>query len=343
MDGDVTEERSPAEGRAGAPSRRLFSLPALVAFGVAVAFLAFLVTRFDVDLADTYQQVRASHPLFYALAFVSYYASFVVRGARWRLTAKHAGVSRPGQRLPTLWECSLLTLLGWFANSVGWLRAGDAYRAYAFSGAARSSFSWSLGVLVADRVLDVAAMVVLLWVAALVLLATGGVVPSLFFVLIGLALAGAAAAGVAFMAWRGNPLLRWLPRPLSRAYEGLRQGALGSLRPMPGAMVLGMLAWLLEAGRLLLVIHALGLSLDAPAVLFVAVVNGLLTSVPVTPGGLGIVEPGIVGLLALSLSQGDAVAVAVLDRSVSYVSVVLLGGLAFLFWTLRQRRSAPPA
>ena len=47
------------------------------------------------------------------------------------------------------------------------------------------------------------------------------------------------------------------------------------------------------------------------------------------------------GLLALSLSQGDAVAVAVLDRSVSYVSVVLLGGLAFLFWTLRQRRSRP--
>ena len=76
---------------------------------------------------------------------------------------------------------------------------------------------------------------------------------------------------------------------------------------MPGAMALGMAAWLLEAGRLLLVIHALGLSLDSPAVLFVAVVNGLLTSVPVTPGGLGIVEPGIVGLLALSLSQEDAV------------------------------------
>ena len=176
-----------------------------MAFAVAVAFLAFLVTRFDIDLANTYRQVRASDPLLYGLAFVSYYASFLVRGARWRLTAKHAGVSQPGQRLPSLWECSLLTLLGWFANSVGWLRAGDAYRAYAFSRAARSSFSWSLGVLVADRVLDVAAMVVLLWVAALVLLATGGVVPSVFFILIGLALAGAAAGGVAFMAWARQP------------------------------------------------------------------------------------------------------------------------------------------
>ena len=77
--------------------------------------------------------------------------------------------------------------------------------------------------------------------------------------------------------------------------------------------------------------------------LFVAVVNGLLTSVPVTPGGLGIVEPGIVGLLALSLSQQDAVAVAVLDRSVSFVSVVVLGGLAFAFWTLWQRRSSSGA
>lgn len=339
----MTEERSPPKTRAGAPYRRLFSLPALVAFAVAVAFLAFLVTRFDVDLSDTYRQVRAGDPLLYALAFVSYYASFVVRGARWRLTAKHAGISRPGQRLPSLWECSLITLAGWFANAVGWLRAGDAYRAYAFSGAARSSFSWSLGVLVAERVLDVAAMVLLLWVAALALLATGGVVPSVLFGLIGLALAGAAAAGVALMAWRGNPILRWLPRPLARAYEGLRQGALGSLRPLPGAMTLGITAWLLEAARLLIVIHALGLSLDAPAVVFVAVVNGLLTGVPVTPGGLGIVEPGIVGLLALSLSRSDAVAVAVLDRSISFVSVVLLGGLAFLFWTFRQRRSTPPA
>jgi hypothetical protein len=68
-------------------------------------------------------------------------------------------------------------------------------------------------------------------------------------------------------------------------------------------------------------------------VLFVALVNAVLTTVPITPGGLGVVEPGIVGLLALSLSQSSAVSTAVLDRSISYVSIVLFGALAF---TLRQ-------
>ena len=53
--------------------------------------------------------------------------------------------------------------------------------------------------------------------------------------------------------------------------------------------------------------------------------NAMLTTVPITPGGLGIVEPGILGLLTLSLPRSEAVSVALLDRSISYLSIVILG------------------
>ena len=47
----------------------------------------------------------------------------------------------------------------------------------------------------------------------------------------------------------------------------------------------------------------------------------LLTLIPLTPGGLGLVEPGMVGLLMVSLPRADALPVALLDRAISFLSL----------------------
>jgi uncharacterized protein (TIRG00374 family) len=64
----------------------------------------------------------------------------------------------------------------------------------------------------------------------------------------------------------------------------------------------------------------------------VALVASLLTAVPFTPAGLGIVEAGIVGLLTV-IYQADpteAAAIALVDRAISVLSVVILGFIAYL-------------
>jgi uncharacterized membrane protein YbhN (UPF0104 family) len=84
--------------------RRVFSLPTLVSLALAVAFLLFLVVRFDVDLSAIWEQVKTSKPWYLALAVVVHYTTFIFRGARWRLLLKNAqGQDQPA---PGVLYCS---------------------------------------------------------------------------------------------------------------------------------------------------------------------------------------------------------------------------------------------
>ena len=99
--------------------------------------------------------------------------------------------------------------------------------------------------------------------------------------------------------------------------------------------MLSTLGWLLEAGRLFFIIKALNLELSIPMILVVALGHAILSTVP-TPGGIGAVETGVTGLLALSLPKNDAASIAILDRSVTLLSVIVFGGLVFLVFEILQ-------
>jgi hypothetical protein len=70
----------------------------------------------------------------------------------------------------------------------------------------------------------------------------------------------------------------------------------------------------------------------------------LLTVLPVTPGGLGIVELGLTAPLAAGLGHAAAARVAaavLLSRAVTYPPSVPLGALAYLWWRHRVRSQRP--
>ena len=139
-------------------------------------------------------------------------------------------------------------------------------------------------------------------------------------------------------------LITHIPQKFKKSYQLFHDGVLGSLNRMYLLVFLSIIIWSTEVLRLFLVIQALDLSSDPSLslILFVTLVNAILTTVPITPGGLGIVEPGIIGLISLSMSRSDAVSVAILDRSISYLSIIILGTLVFLArYYLRQKNSAP--
>jgi hypothetical protein len=95
---------------------------------------------------------------------------------------------------------------------------------------------------------------------------------------------------------------------------------------------------LLEAGRLLLISYALGIPIGIPLVLFAALASALLTAIPFTPGGLGLVEAGVVGLLTITLSREAAVSLVLVDRTISFLSVIAIGSLIFALWHFTQAR-----
>ena len=112
---------------------------------------------------------------------------------------------------------------------------------------------------------------------------------------------------------------------------------MGSFRNIPLLFLLGIMCWLAEMGRLIFVLKDLNIQLSTGMMIFAPMANGLLSTIPITPGGLGIVETGLTGLLILELVREKAIAVALIDRSISYGSVLVTGGIIF---TARQIRSA---
>lgn len=326
------------KGQAVSLKRRIFSVPTLLSFGIAVALIVFLATRFDLDWSTTWENIRGMNPWWYLLAFILYYLSFIFRGLRWRLLALNAaGTSSPAVRVPSALQCSQLILTGWFVNSIAWLRLGDAYRAYGFSEDSRGSFTWSLGTVFAERVLDMATIFIILIVSAILLTTTRDSTAPGYILIAAFVMAFALVVLILLMRVYGTRLGRRLPHRIEAAYHRFQQGTLGSFKQLPILLLLGLAAWVLEIARLYFVIQALDLSISLPLVALVALGHAILSTVP-TPGGVGAVEPGVTGLLLLSLERTEAVSVALVDRSITYVSVILFGGLVFLMRHIAQVR-----
>ena len=120
-----------------------------------------------------------------------------------------------------------------------------------------------------------------------------------------------------------------LPQRARDIYKRFHDGTISSFGRMHLVFALGVAGWLCEVGRLFCVVMAVGSPIALGLVLFVPMANGALTAVPLTPGGLGVVETGVSGLLRLELAVEAAIAVALVDRTISYISTVFFGGLVF--------------
>ena len=323
-------------------AQRVFSLPTLLSFAVALGLIYFLATRFDLDWGETWENVRTMNPWLYLLGFALYYLSFGSRGLKWRMLARGAGMHEsPKPDLPSPLRFSQLTIMGWFVNSVAPFRLGEAYRPYALSEDSGGGFPWSLGTVLAERVLDMATVFVMLVVGATWFLLTRDSSGTGFIVVAAVAaamvLSLALVAVLVVMKGYGTRLARFLPGKLEAAYHRFQTGALGGLRQLPLLFLLAVVSWLLESGRLYFVVQALGLSISLPLVLVAALGHGILSTVP-TPGGVGAVEPGVTGLLILEMVKDDAASIVIVDRSITYLSVIILGGLVFFAWHVSRAR-----
>lgn len=320
--------------------RRIFSLPSLLIFVIFAAFIYFLLTQFHADWGATFDTIARMNPWYYLLAFALNYATFILRGQRWRMLARNTGEldALPHGQLPTVRSSSTFILIGWFINSITWLRMGDGYRAWLFARGSGGSFSWSLGTVLAERVLDVASMLLILVASALLLSTTS--VSKVALTVIWLTLAVVICSLVVLLAMKmwGRRFAGRLPSRFEEEFNRFQSGTLGSMKQMPTVIALGGGAWMLEVARLYFVVQALGLDVSLALIAIAALSAAILSTVPV-PGGVGFVESGIIGVLLLGLGRPEAVSVALVDRSITLVSVIIIGGVVFLIsqvWQLRQ-------
>jgi glycosyltransferase 2 family protein len=128
----------------------------------------------------------------------------------------------------------------------------------------------------------------------------------------------------------GGSIERRLPSRVAELWGRFQEGSTGSLSVRSIPVILGLTAviWLLYFVIRALALPEVGLGISASV--FVALAAALLTAVPFTPAGFGIVEAGIIGVLFLyGVTQEPAAAVALVDRTLTILTVILFGGILY--------------
>jgi len=326
--------------------KRFLNLRTLLSFVIGLAILGFVLSRAEVNFGEIRAKIaQANLPLFLGAVFL-YYLTFPIRALRWQQLLANVGyangeVDGTGRsvRLPSAVGLAEIVMLSWFANCIVPAKLGDAYRAYLLKSNAGVSFSKTFGTILAERIIDMLLLFTLLAVSVLV--AFSGTLPTAILSIMqaGLVLVALVIVGLVVMRNMGGVITKMVPLRFRAHYALFEQGTLGSFRALPLVLTYSVIGWGIEAGRLYLVCLSLGLTDLSPAIiLFVALASALLTTLPITPAGLGFVESAIVGILLLAASWGlapgidenVAASVAILDRVISYWSLIVTGVILYL-------------
>jgi uncharacterized protein (TIRG00374 family) len=335
-EGDRVNADSLSLGRRLRQRRTILSL----LLPIVVLILVFRVAL-NVDVGELAAGVGRANPLLLIAAFVVFYAGFPLRGLRWARLLRGSGF-RIGLR-----DATEILFLSWLVNCLVPAKLGDVYRAYLLKLNSPVSLSRTLGTVFIERILDLFAISVLGLAAGFWSFRNG--LPTQIQLVFGIAVAVVIVLAVLLLSLRnfGRQILVRLPVPhrVIEFYDRFEEGVFGAvgLRHLPPLIVLTGLIWATEAMRLYLVVAALGypdVELGISGAFFVALIGSLLTAVPLSPAGLGIVELGVVGVLtaAYGVNATEATTIALVDRGISVLSIIILGSIAY--WLSPKRRGA---
>lgn len=321
--------------------KRLLNWRTLVPLALVIIFLTVFALHTNINPQKTWTAVRSANLLLFIAAFVIYYYSFVLRALRWRVLLQNAGYTKAnGIELPRFWKLVEIVYISFFANAIVPAKLGDLYRAYLLRQEINVSTTRSFGTVLAERLLDLIVLL-LLFIPAIIISLHENLPPQLRLSLE--LLFGAVVVGIVCLFILRNArenIARLIPLRFRDQYYHFQEGTLGSFRRLPILSGFTVGVWLCEALRFFFIALSLHLiSGDlvhiAAAAIFIGLGEALLSTIPATGGGVGFVEGGMVAMISLFYKGANAVnltaAAILLDRSISLLSILIIGFFVFLF------------
>jgi uncharacterized protein (TIRG00374 family) len=308
-----------------------------VSFGLAIAIMAFVFRGLDIDVRDSWRQIKQANLWLFLGALAIYYLTFVIRAFRWSEMLNVAGINRQtGHQLPGLGGMTEIIVMSWFANSVLPARLGDAYRGYLIKQRADASFGVSFGTILAERLIDLVVLVTVLLASGLVVFGTHAPDKAEQAFFIGGGVVAIGVLGVVIFWLFRERIERYLPGRIMPHYRKVRDGLFTALaRPFQPAAI-SVLLWMCDGLRVYLVAWSLGWQISYVSAIMVALISSLVSIVPFTPAGLGFVEGFMVtALTQIKVPASTAGAIALLDRVITYISLIVVG-IPLYLWLLRR-------
>jgi len=246
-------------------------------------------------------------------AIVLYGLATVVRSERWQRLLVDEGAT------PRRPDTYALVCVGYMGNNVLPARAGDAIRMVLMAPRAAASKRTVVGTLLAERLLDVAVLVVIFVVVGYGLLGEVGGDKVEIILLVAAGLAIACAAG--YLTVRRNERLMAFIAPIASSTLGLRRAHHGLL-----LLAMTVLIWAIEAGVWMSAAAAIGFGMDPIEGLYIVALASVFSLIPSGPAYAGTQDAAaILGIKALGGTGAQAVAYIVMLRFVIVVPITIVG------------------
>jgi len=290
------------------------------------------------DVSKLREAASGFAPSAVAMAFVLAAGNYVLRVVRWQYYLQCIGVKLP-------WTPSALIFLSGFVMSVTPGKVGEVFKSLLLKESYGVSIVRSGPIVIAERVTDLIALVLLTALGSLAF--EHGTL---------IAAAGAVLVGGIVLVLAYRPLGEWVLnqgeriRPIARVVHKLHaayESLLTMLRPGPLwiGTLLAVLAWGLECGSLYCIVHGFdGLRLSWDASVFAYAASTIAGALAMLPGGLGVTEAGMTGLLqklgGAGMTKEVATAATILTRIATLWFAVGIGMLALSVYRAQQKRAA---
>jgi uncharacterized protein (TIRG00374 family) len=295
---------------------------------IAIAILILAGASTMVDLKQIWGEITACDKRFVLLGAVAHYATYIVRGMRWRRCLIHLPITAGNSKF------GLLVFFYNFVDNLVPAKLGDVYAAHL----ARINFkirrSAALGSIVFLRMIDAWIILVLASLASWILFSAS--LPwTVIWSLIGGGIIAVGASTIMLMFILFNRKLPgWVPEKVQRMIMAFHTGMWPRPKEILPIVVLTVIIWALETTWIYSLTLAFDLHIVFAEVVFLTMIPLLASAFPFTPSGAGVVEITLFSCLrVVGISTSIAGSLTVVNRFIDYWLHI---GLGVLIWAIRR-------
>lgn len=322
----MTQEKSslaPEENSRGPALWGWYTYLSLAIAGVILVGLAALL-----DPKEIWRQVIAANKKFLLLGALAHYATYPVRGLRWRRSLTHFPVQAgPG-------KFGLIVFFYNFVDNLVPAKLANLYAAHLARincGVRRSA---ALGSIVFLHTADAWAVLLFAFLASWVLF-SATMASSLAWTLVagGMIAILTTSVMLVFIFLKKSPL-SWLPAKAREMVYAFHTGMWPNASEIAPIAMLTLLIWALETLWIFFLLMAFGITPSFAEAVFLTMVPILASTFPLTPSGAGLVELTLFSCLRLiGIASPVAASITVVNRLIDYWLHIVAG---VLIWAMRQ-------
>jgi len=316
--------------------------PLLLVAGLAVTLAGVYLAVSGVALDDTADALAGSDLRWLIPSGAVFAAGVALRAVRWWSLFDV-------RKRPPLRAVTRALLIGYFFNNILPARAGEAARVISLHARARTSRAETIGTVVAERVFDLLALLLILfaaypWLPEITRLRAAAIIAIV-------AVAGVIALVFVLVRYEERAI-RWLLSPLRRIRrDGFAQrvefAAINATRGLVAirdpraalvAMALTVASWVVLSLSYWILMSAFSLNLPFAAALLVTVTINVGLILPSSPAAIGIFEAAtVLALKAFDVEQAQALSYALVLHLLNLVPFLVAGAVLLGPGALRRR------